>query len=347
LVELGRQEGVLKQSEILAAIPDAANDPEVAGMVRDVLAASHVPFISDSAAANKEDVSPGALAYVTLDDVSDQDYTADAVKVYLHDIGRVPLLTQEQEVELAQRVQQGDEEAVRSFVLANLRLVVNIAKRYSGRGLPLLDLIQEGNMGLMRAVSKYEWQRGHRFSTYATWWIRQAITRAIGDKGRNVRLPAHITEQSSKVFRARQELGHALNREPTHEEIAAVVQMSAARVRDLLIYLAPSVSLDTPAGTDGGITLGEYLPAAEAGPEEHADQEVLKVEMERALSSALTDREKLVLQMRFGLGNGKIYPLDKVSERLGVTRERVRQLEKQALRKLRESAAAKGLSAYS
>lgn len=338
LVGEGRKQGYLTEVEILERLPDAEEDPSMLIRVHDALEAAGVSLVPGGAEAKEDDptLDEKSIEEIGLASLPvDGQHATDAVKVYLRDIGSVPLLTAQQEVELAKRVEAGDLDATREFVLANLRLVVSIAKRYIGRGMPLLDLIQEGNIGLMRAVQKYNWQRGYRFSTYATWWIRQAITRAIADKSREIRLPAHITEQSNKVTRARQELSQELNRDPTPEEVAARVEMDPERVQELLSYLTRPVSLDAPIGTDAESTLGELVPGEESGPEETASGEILKEELDRVLTQALTDREKLVLQLRFGLGNGHIYPLEKVGERLGVTRERVRQLEKQALNKLR------------
>lgn len=349
LVQTGREQGYLTEADILDCIPDAEKQIDRLTQVRDVLVEAGVR-IAPSQLQEATDLPPAqeALPELGLTNIAvDEDHAADAVKVYLRDIGNSPLLTAEQEVELAKRVEAGDEEAMREFVLANLRLVVSIAKRYVGRGLPLLDLVQEGNLGLMRAVQKYDWRMGHRFSTYATWWIRQAVQRSIVDKGRGVRLPSHIMEQSTKITRTLHELSQELDRAPTVEEIAVRVQIPTAKVREILSYLPHPVSLDAPIGTDGEHSFGELVPSQDLGPEEEASTAVLKAEMERLMTHALTEREKLVLQLRFGLGNGNIYPLEKVGERLGVTRERVRQLEKQALNKLRNSNMASYASYFS
>ncbi len=346
LISLGQRQGHVTEADVLERIPDAEEDIERLVQVHDALSARGIEVL-----ASPDDATPVPIDGKTelgLENISpDEAHAADAVKVYLRDIGRVPLLTAQEEVELARRVEEGDSEAIRTFVLANLRLVVSIAKRYVGRGMPLLDLIQEGNIGLMRAVQKFNWRRGHRFSTYATWWIRQAITRAIGDKAREIRLPAHIVEQTSKVTKAVQQLSQELNRDPLPEEVAQRVDMPPDRVRELLAYLPRPVSLDSPAGEGNESSLGEFVPSPDNSPEDFASTEVLKSELETLLNQALTERERLVLQMRFGLGDGHIYPLEKVGERLGVTRERVRQLEKQALEKLRRPHHARRLTGYS
>lgn len=342
LLRRGREQGYITEHDVAEALPDAQDHVDQVVDVQDALTGSGIQLVPNRAGDGDAGVDDLDLSDLT----PGRDENVDAVKIYLRDIGAVPLLTAAQEIELAKRVEAGEVAAVQEFVLANLRLVVSIAKRYAGRGLPLLDLIQEGNMGLMRAVHKYDWRLGHRFSTYATWWIRQAITRAIADKSRDIRLPAHITEQSSKVTKAMQQLSQSLNRPPTPEEIAEQVEMPADRVRELLSYLPRPMSLDAPVASDAESSLGEYVASREMSPEESASDELLKDEMEDVMEKILTPREKLVLQMRFGLGDGHIYPLEKVGERLGVTRERVRQLEKQALSKLRRPYVAKRLEGY-
>jgi RNA polymerase primary sigma factor len=349
LTGMGEEQGYLTEPEILAHVPDPEANLDALDRVHDALAEADIdvlPAGGDAGPADEEitaeRVEAAGLANIDVD----QEHAADAVKVYLRDIGSVPLLTHEQEVELARRVEAGDVEAVREFVLANLRLVVSIAKRYVGRGLPLLDLIQEGNLGLMRSVHKYDWRRGHRFSTYATWWIRQAITRAIADKSRDIRLPAHITDQSNRITRARQQLSQELNREATPAEVAERAQLPVEKVAEILSYLPRPVSLDAPLSDAADASLGEVVPDSGGTPEEAVSNEMLKTEVDRVLSQTLTEREKLVLQMRFGLGDGHVYPLEKVGERLGVTRERVRQLEKQALNKLRSPGVVHRLSGF-
>jgi len=262
---------------------------------------------------------------------------SDAVMTYLREIGRVPMITHEREIELAQRIEDGDPEAMKQFILANLRLVVSIAKRYVGRGLTLLDLIQEGNIGLIRAVQRYDWRRGHRFSTHATWWIRQAISRAVADKGRTIRLPVYVNTALNRIRRERQRLIQELGREPTEEELAEATGLDPVRMVELQAAPGAPVSLELPVGEDEEQELGDVLADTEsASPEDIATTQTLKDEVQRVLESVLTPRERLVLQLRFGLGNSQAHPLEQVGRELGITRERVRQIEAGALAKLRQ-----------
>ncbi len=262
---------------------------------------------------------------------------SDAVMTYLREIGRVPMITHEREIELAQRIEMGDREAMKQFILANLRLVVSIAKRYVGRGLTLLDLIQEGNIGLIRAVQRYDWRRGHRFSTHATWWIRQAISRAVADKGRTIRLPVYVNTALNRIRRERQRLLQELGREPTEEELAEATGLDPIRMVELQAAPGAPISLELPVGEDEEQELGDVLADTEsASPEDIATTQTLKDEVQRVLESVLTPRERLVLQLRFGLGNSQAHPLEQVGRELGITRERVRQIEAGALAKLRQ-----------
>ncbi|GCE04426.1 sigma-70 family RNA polymerase sigma factor [Dictyobacter aurantiacus] len=262
---------------------------------------------------------------------------SDAVMTYLREIGRVPMITHEREIELAKRIESGDRDAMKQFILANLRLVVSIAKRYVGRGLTLLDLIQEGNIGLIRAVQRYDWRRGHRFSTHATWWIRQAISRAVADKGRTIRLPVYVNTALNRIRRERQRLLQELGREPTEMELAEATGLDPIRMVELQSAPGAPVSLELPVGEDEEQELGDVLADTEsASPEELATTQTLKDEVQRVLESVLTPREQLVLQLRFGLGNGQAHPLEQVGRELGITRERVRQIEAGALAKLRQ-----------
>ena len=260
----------------------------------------------------------------------------DAITAYLREIGRVPMLSHAQEIDLAQRIEAGDKEAVQQFVLANLRLVVSIAKRYVGRGLSLLDLIQEGNIGLMRAVQRYDWRRGHRFSTHATWWIRQAISRAVADKGRAIRLPVYVNTALNRVRRERQRLVQELGRDPTEQELADALGMDVDRLHELEAAPGTPISLELPVGEDEEQELGDVLAdETSTSPEEVATTRTMKAEVQEVLEDVLTPRERLVLQLRFGLGNGHTFPLEQVGRQLGITRERVRQIEAGALAKLR------------
>ena len=262
---------------------------------------------------------------------------SDAVMTYLREIGRVPMITHEREIELAKRIENGDRDAMKQFILANLRLVVSIAKRYVGRGLKLLDLIQEGNIGLIRAVQRYDWRRGHRFSTHATWWIRQAISRAVADKGRTIRLPVYVNTALNRIRRERQRLLQELGREPSEQELADATGLDPLRMIELQSAPGAPVSLELPVGEDEEQELGDVLADTEsASPEDIATTQTLKDEVQRVLESVLTPRERLVLQLRFGLGNGQAHPLEQVGRELGITRERVRQIEAGALAKLRQ-----------
>ena len=270
----------------------------------------------------------------------------DPVKAYLKEIGRVPLLTMEQELELARAAQAGDADARRKLSEANLRLVVSVAKRYAGRGLPFLDLIQEGNLGLMKAAEKFEPDRGFRFSTYATWWIRQSITRAIADQGRTIRIPVHLVESINRVKKTAGELLRRTGREPTAEEIAAQLDMEPARVRELIQLAQDPISLETPVGEEEDAHLEDFIQDDEAGvPADEAGRQLLRRELMNVLKS-LTPREERVIALRFGLEDGRARTLEELGREFNVTRERVRQIEAKALRKLRHPSRAKRLRDY-
>lgn len=259
----------------------------------------------------------------------------DPVRMYLKEIGRVPLLNADQEIDLAKRIENNDDEAKQELAEANLRLVVSIAKRYVGRGMSFLDLIQEGNIGLMKAVDKFDYRLGFKFSTYATWWIRQAITRAIADQARTIRIPVHMVETINKLIRIQRQLLQDLGREPTPEEIGAEMDMSTDKVREILKIAQEPVSLETPIGEEDDSHLGDFIEDKDAtSPEQHASYELLKEQLEEVLDT-LTDREENVLRLRFGLNDGRTRTLEEVGRVFGVTRERIRQIEAKALRKLR------------
>ncbi|HMA35064.1 MAG TPA: sigma-70 family RNA polymerase sigma factor [Chloroflexia bacterium] len=330
--ELKRMEEAAHTGADLATIVEAPG-PEVP-----VVAA--LPAVPAAAVAVADDEDEEPEGWSDEDDALrhvDPAYVTDPVRLYLREISRAPLLSGQQEFELAHAISSGDFEATQKFVLANLRLVVSIAKKYVGRGLTLLDLIQEGNMGLLRAVHKFDPERGYKFSTYATWWIRQAILRAISEQSRTIRLPAHIGEAMGRVAQVSQDLHQRLGRAPKAEEIGKELGIEGARVREILRAAQTPVSLEAPVGDESEENqLRDFVrDETSAAPEDVAAQTLLKQEMSDVLDDVLTERERIVLQLRFGLGNGHQYPLEKVGEQLGVTRERVRQIEAEALRKLR------------
>ncbi|WP_282007604.1 RNA polymerase sigma factor RpoD [Enterococcus cecorum] len=287
------------------------------------------------------------------EEVDDRDLSAptgvkinDPVRMYLKEIGRVPLLTADEEVTLALKIEQGDQEAKQRLAEANLRLVVSIAKRYVGRGMQFLDLIQEGNMGLMKAVEKFDYRKGFKFSTYATWWIRQAITRAIADQARTIRIPVHMVETINKLIRIQRQLLQELGKEPTPEQIAEKMEMPTEKVREILKIAQEPVSLETPIGEEDDSHLGDFIEDQEAtSPAEHAAYELLKEQLEDVLDT-LTDREENVLRLRFGIDDGRTRTLEEVGKVFGVTRERIRQIEAKALRKLRHPSRSKQLKDF-
>lgn len=265
----------------------------------------------------------------------DPNFINDPVRLYLREIAETPLLTHEQEIELAKRVEDGDLMAVQQFVRANLRLVVSIAKRYVNRGLTLLDLIQEGNIGLMRAVQKYDWRKGFRFSTYATWWIRQAITRAIADQSRTIRLPVHMGDSISRYRKTINQLAQGLGRQPTPEEVAEAMEVAPEKIQQIVQASQRTISLETPIGNEDDTSLGDLIAdEVSETPYDAASESMLKRDVSAALDT-LAPRERLVIQLRFGLGQGHQHTLAEVGEQLQISRERVRQIENEALQKLR------------
>jgi RNA polymerase primary sigma factor len=270
----------------------------------------------------------------------------DPVRMYLKEIGRIPLLTREQEIDLAQRTEAGDPKAKEKLTASNLRLVVSIAKKYIGRGMTFLDLIQEGNKGLIRAVEKYDWTKGFKFSTYATWWIRQAITRAIADQARTIRIPVHMVETINKLMRTSRKLMQDLGREPTPEEIGTAMEMEPDRVREILKISQKTTSLETPIGDEDDSYLGDFIAdESQISPYEATSQRMLKENVDEVLN-ALSDREARVLKMRFGLNGSRPMTLEEVGQKFGVTRERIRQIEAKALRKLRHPSKRKRLQDF-
>ena len=294
--------------------------------------------------AEEEELDEAALNSQYLDDVSD-----DSVRLYLREIGKIPLLTGDEELELAQKVKEGDKRAKDKMAEANMRLVVSIAKRYSGRGLDFLDLIQEGNTGLLRAVEKFDPDKGFKFSTYATWWIRQAITRAIADQARVIRIPVHMVETINKLLRTQRRMTQELNREPTMDELAKELDMEQSKIEYVMKIKQDIHSLDAGVGRDGeeeDSVLGDFIEDEDSTtPEESASNQLLKEQVQAILSS-LSDREQKIVKMRFGLDNGKSHTLEEVGQEFAVTRERIRQIEAKALAKLRKHKDAKKLHEY-
>ena len=296
----------------------------------------------------ESDSGAGSVESLLLDDTSlTKDLTInDPVRMYLKEIGQIKLLTMDEELDLAERIQNGDEQAKNILAEANLRLVVSIAKRYVGRGMLFLDLIQEGNIGLMKSVEKFDVSKGYKFSTYATWWIRQAITRAIADQARTIRVPVHMVETINKLARIQRQLTLELNREPTEEELAKKMNVSVEKIREIYKISQEPVSLETPIGEEDDSHLGDFIKdERNLSPEEYATNEMLKDEIAEVLET-LTEREEKVIRLRFGLEDGKSRTLEEVGQLFGVTRERIRQIEAKALRKLRHPSRSRKLKDY-
>lgn len=338
------KQGTLTYADVEAAAGSAELSPEQIEEIYDRLAELGIEIAADGI-PESGDKAQGAGDAEDLS-VPDGVSIDDPVRMYLKEIGRVPLLTAADEVALAKRIEQGDEEAKRRLAEANLRLVVSIAKRYVGRGMQFLDLIQEGNLGLIKAVEKFDYTKGYKFSTYATWWIRQAITRAIADQARTIRIPVHMVETINKLVRVQRQLLQTLGREPTAEEIAAEMHIPVERVREINKIAQEPVSLETPIGEEEDSHLGDFIEDEEAlAPAEAASAILLREQLEDVLSS-LSPREARVLRLRFGLDDGRARTLEEVGQAFGVTRERIRQIEAKALRKLRHPSRSKKLRDY-
>ncbi len=347
LVDKGKASGKLTTQEIDAVIIEMDLDIEELDKLYETLESNNIEIIDDlsSAAIENFDVDiPKALDIGGTDDRGSN--IDDPVKVYLKEIGRVPLLTAEEEIELAIRISDNDKQAKQRLAEANLRLVVSIAKRYVGRGMQFLDLIQEGNLGLIKAVDKFDYTKGFKFSTYATWWIRQAITRAIADQARTIRIPVHMVETINKVKKTNSQLLHKNGRDPTAEEIAAELDMPVDKVREILRVAQEPVSLETPIGEEEDSHLGDFIPDDDApAPADAASMLLLKEQLNDVLRT-LTPREAKVLALRFGLEDGHPHTLEEVGSEFGVTRERIRQIEAKALRKLRHPSRSKRLKDF-
>lgn len=351
LMELGKQKGQLTNQDILDAIGEIDFDPEQLEKLYDSLAQLGIEIVEDSGDIKIDDIDLG------FDESKDGDSHAqvaetgsvsvdDPVKVYLKEIGRVPLLSSDEEINLAIRIADGDVAAKQRLSEANLRLVVSIAKRYLGRGMQFLDLIQEGNLGLIKAVEKFDYTKGFKFSTYATWWIRQAITRAIADQARTIRIPVHMVETINKVKKVQSQLLHQNGHEPSSDEIAAEIDMPVDKVREIMRVAQEPVSLETPIGEEEDSHLGDFIPDNDApAPADAASHTMLREQLSDVLST-LTPREAKVLKLRFGLEDGRSRTLEEVGKEFNVTRERIRQIEAKALRKLRHPSRSRKLKDY-
>ena len=342
LLELGKAKGKLTTTEINDALEDVDFDVEQVEKLYETLEGASIEIVENYAPAIAAEFPP-------VDEEMESALSAeginidDPVKVYLKEIGRVPLLTSEEEVDLAVRMSQGDPQARKRLSEANLRLVVSIAKRYVGRGMQFLDLIQEGNLGLIKAVEKFDHTKGFKFSTYATWWIRQAITRAIADQARTIRIPVHMVETINKVKKVSSQLLHKNGHEPTAEEIADEIDMSVDKVREIMRVAQEPVSLETPIGEEEDSHLGDFIPDDEAPAPADAASHILLREQLGEVLHTLTPREEKVLRLRFGLEDGRSRTLEEVGKEFNVTRERIRQIEAKALRNLRHPSRSKKL----
>ncbi|MCL2487463.1 MAG: RNA polymerase sigma factor RpoD [Oscillospiraceae bacterium] len=350
LLEIGRAKGKLTTQEILDVLEDLDFDPEQMDKLYESFENQNIEIVDDFENASLADLD------LVLDVADSEEHETaagadaividDPVKVYLKEIGRVPLLSPEEEIDLAMRILEGDDYAKKRLSEANLRLVVSIAKRYVGRGMQFLDLIQEGNLGLIKAVEKFDYTKGFKFSTYATWWIRQAITRAIADQARTIRIPVHMVETINKVKKISSQLLHKNGHEPSADEIALEMEMPVDKVREIMRVAQEPVSLETPIGEEEDSHLGDFIPDDEApAPADAASHTLLKEQLGEVLGT-LTSREEKVLRLRFGLEDGRPRTLEEVGKEFDVTRERIRQIEAKALRKLRHPSRSKKLKDF-
>ena len=341
LLELGKQKGVLSYKMIMETISDQDLDTEQVEIVYDQLEELNIDVVDDVDVP--VDINEEIAEVEAALSASEGINIDDPVRMYLKEIGKVPLLTAQEEIEIAEKMANGDEDAKHQLAEANLRLVVSIAKRYVGRGMLFLDLIQEGNLGLIKAVEKFDYKKGYKFSTYATWWIRQAITRAIADQARTIRIPVHMVETINKLIRVNRQLVQEYGREPRPEEIAKEMGISEEKVREIIKIAQEPVSLETPIGEEDDSHLGDFIPDDDApAPAEAVASTMLKEQLMEVLES-LTPREAKVLTLRYGLDDGKARTLEEVGKEFNVTRERIRQIEAKALRKLRHPSRSKRL----
>ena len=355
LIERGKnKKNVLEYQEILDTFQEMKLDEEQYDLIVQIIEKSDIDILRvqedevperELASIEEENSEEADLENIDLT-IPDSVNLEDPVRMYLKEIGKVPLLTAEEEIELAKRMEEGDEDAKKRLAEANLRLVVSIAKRYVGRGMLFLDLIQEGNLGLIKAVEKFDYRKGFKFSTYATWWIRQAITRAIADQARTIRIPVHMVETINKLVRVSRQLLQELGREPTPEEIADKMDIPVERVREIIKISQEPVSLETPIGEEEDSHLGDFIQDDNVPvPAEAAAFTLLKEQLDEVLGT-LTEREQKVLRLRFGLKDGRARTLEEVGKEFNVTRERIRQIEAKALRKLRHPSRSRKLKDY-
>ena len=345
IVTKGKKDGYLTLDQVMEVFPQAEDNVELLDSLYERLVDAGVAVFdvqSEKEAAKIKSMKDLEISKIKLDKTT----SSDPVRMYLREIGKVNLLTAEEEVDLAQKAERGDKVAADLLSKANLRLVVSIAKKYMGRGLQFLDLIQEGNIGLMRAVEKFDWRRGFKFSTYATWWIRQAITRAIADQAKTIRIPVHMVETINKFKKIERQLEQKLERQPTPEEVAKEMEIDVPKAYEIIKISQETTSLETPIGKEEDTRLKEFIPdEVTLSPFESASIELLKEHIDDVLDT-LNDRERKVLELRFGLKDGRTRTLEEVGKEFGVTRERIRQIEAKALRKLRHPSRSKSLKDY-
>jgi RNA polymerase primary sigma factor len=349
LLEKGKEQGFITQDEILSVFPEAENHIEELDDLYEKFLIENVDVFEtiteEEIAEDEKDAGELAKELKLLQKTTDKGMT-DPVRMYLREIGRIDLLTGDEEIDLAQRIEKGSKQARQKLIRSNLRLVVSIAKKYIGRNMSLLDLIQEGNQDLMRAVEKFDWRRGFKFSTYATWWIRQAITRAIADQARTIRIPVHMVETINKVMTTSRKKAQELGREPTHKEIADELDLPEEKVREIFKIAQDTTSLEKPVGDEEDSLLGDFIEdTKQPSPVDQTSRQLLRENLDEVLCT-LTDREARVLKMRFGLEEHRSMTLEEVGKEFGVTRERIRQIEAKALRKLKHPSRRKKLQDY-